>query len=135
MRRPEFANGLLSGLRPAKPPNAFDLGFSESLWDFLMLCWDKDSNQRPVADKVVKLLGEAAANRKTPMPPRVLTTESGPPDIGPGSMKPPGIPPLTKLSPGRSQGNTGEQTERLTVAVTSESNDSSLVGGEPRESR
>ena len=69
----EVIESVVNGLRPAKPQDALNIGFSESLWDFIQLCWDGDRTQRPTAAEVVRHLAEAGANWDTLMPPAIVT--------------------------------------------------------------
>ncbi|KAF9647913.1 kinase-like protein [Thelephora ganbajun] len=59
---------VLNGMRPRKPENASAIGFSDSLWDFVHLRWDGDSQRRPMVAEVVARLGEASTSWHTFMP-------------------------------------------------------------------
>ena len=52
---------VVEGKRPPKPKDASDVGFSDSLWDFVRRCWDGRSELRPTVTEVVSQLGIAAA--------------------------------------------------------------------------
>lgn len=64
----EVIESVVDGLRPPKPEDALAIGFSNSLWDFVQLCWDSDRTQRPTAAEVVKHLHEAAVDWRAPVP-------------------------------------------------------------------
>ena len=64
----EVVDSVVNGVRPTKPQNAPAIGFSESLWDFVQLCWEGDRTRRPAAAEVVKHLYEVAANWRALMP-------------------------------------------------------------------
>ena len=51
---------MLNGSRPTKPQNAPAIGLSDSLWDFIQLCWDSDRTRRPTAAEVLECLEEDA---------------------------------------------------------------------------
>ena len=57
----EIALNVVQGVRPAKPKNALDIGFSDSLWSFVERCWDGEIESRPKVAEVVAHLKEAAA--------------------------------------------------------------------------
>jgi hypothetical protein len=61
----QVIESVLDGLRPEKPQDASAIGISDSLWDFVRLCWDAERTRRPAAMEVVDFLGEAAANWQT----------------------------------------------------------------------
>ena len=122
----------MRGDRPTKPHNASDLGFSDLLWDFLQLCWDRDRSRRPAAGEVVGRLGEAAANWNTLMPP--VDSKSGPVKVEPDPIARQETPPREPKNPppGRSREDAGEHTERLLAGMASESNDFPSGIGESR---
>ena len=61
LRLGEIAMSVVEGGRPPKPENASDIGFSDSLWDFVERCWDGKLELRPNVTEVVSQLGGAAA--------------------------------------------------------------------------
>lgn len=77
----EVIESVVNGLRPAKPQDASSIGFFDSLWDFIQLCWDGDRTRRPTAAEVVGHLAEAATNWDTLMPPATATPAQGPAKI------------------------------------------------------
>ena len=40
---------ILRGVRPEKPPHTESLGFSDTLWGLVQLCWSEISSTRPAA--------------------------------------------------------------------------------------
>ena len=73
----EVIESVVNGLRPAKPQDASSIGFFDSLWDFIQLCWDGDRTRRPTAAEVVGHLAEAATKWDTLMPPAIATPAQG----------------------------------------------------------
>ena len=61
LRLGEIAVNVVEGKRPPKPENASDIGFSDSLWDFVERCWDGKLESRPMVTEAVSQLGRAAA--------------------------------------------------------------------------
>lgn len=127
-------NSVVQGLRPSKPHNASDIGLSDSLWDFLGLCWNQDRKRRPVAKGLVERLAGAARQRII-MPP--TTTKSGPTEIEPSPLD---LPETSNPRPRSSSSKRSQEKNyeyaggRLTV-VTPESNNFPSVRGEPRVSQ
>ena len=68
---------VLDGRRPEKPPHAESLGFSDTVWESLQLCWCESSSARPTA---VQLLGKLSAAALTWVPasvyPIVVSTDN-----------------------------------------------------------
>ena len=60
---------VVQGLRPNRPENSSAIGFSDSLWDFVQRCWDRDMKSRPKVGVVVKHLAKEAAIWHGVMPP------------------------------------------------------------------
>ena len=55
---------ILEGVRPEKPKNAMDLGFTEALWETVEKCWAGDRSARPdVKDILSCLNGTPLAKR------------------------------------------------------------------------
>ena len=65
----EIAVKVLGGVRPNKPENASNIGFSDSLWSFARRCWDHRMGLRPKAAEVVSQLKRAATDWDKVMPP------------------------------------------------------------------
>ena len=65
----EIAVKVLGGVRPNKPENASNIGFSDSLWSFARRCWDHRMGLRPKAAEVVSQLERAATDWDKVMPP------------------------------------------------------------------
>ena len=63
---------VVKGIRPPKPEDAHDIGFSDSLWAFVQRCWDGDKDSRPRVAEVVTHLAEAATNWHGLMPPSIM---------------------------------------------------------------
>ena len=80
MQQPGLGYSVVRGLRPKKPRNPSNVGFSKSLWACVQLCWDGDKKRRPKVAEVVKRLEEATANnpssrkKSDPLRPRMLET-------------------------------------------------------------
>ena len=69
VRHTELGYRVYEGLRPIKPENSSDIGFSDFLWKFAQRCWDKNGESRPKVTELVAHLERAAAHREGPMPP------------------------------------------------------------------
>jgi len=78
IRLTELGFSVAEGVRPDKPENASDIGFSDSLWSFVQRCWDGDRDLRPEVAEVVMHLGKAAANWDRLMPPCVVVEDDVP---------------------------------------------------------
>lgn len=65
----ELGYAVVKGRQPEEPENASAIGFSDSLWDFVQLCWNGDRTQRPKVASLVAHLGEAATNWNELIPP------------------------------------------------------------------
>ena len=78
LRMGEIAMSVMEGRQPSKPENASDIGFSNSLWDFVQRCWDGTSALRPKITEVVSQLGEAAAGWNGVMTPHVVVEDDVP---------------------------------------------------------
>ena len=65
----EFVFRVYEGLRPKKPENSSDIGFSDFLWKFAERCWDKNRESRPKVTGLVAHLEKAAAHWEGPTPP------------------------------------------------------------------
>ena len=78
---------VLHGVRPAKPKNAPDIGFSDLLWSFVQCCWDGEMRLRPKVAEVVSQLGQAAADWDGVMPPcaQAESVASASPELPPDS--------------------------------------------------
>jgi len=72
LRMGEIAVSVVEGKRPSKPENASDLGFSDSLWDFVERCWDGKLELRPNVTEVASQLSKAAAAWDGVMAPHAL---------------------------------------------------------------
>ncbi|KAF9645811.1 kinase-like protein [Thelephora ganbajun] len=70
-----FVFPVVEGLRPAKPKDAFAIGFSDSLWDFVQRCWDADMKLRPEVMEVVTNLDRAATDWDGVMSPCAQTKD------------------------------------------------------------
>lgn len=79
VQQPELGYSVVQGLRPTKPENAPAIGFSESLWGFVQLCWDSKKERRPEVAEVAAHLGEAAADWHGVMSPRSRVKRTKPP--------------------------------------------------------
>jgi serine/threonine protein kinase len=79
VQQPELGYSVVQGLRPTKPENAPAIGFSESLWSFVQLCWNGKKERRPEIAEVARHLGEAAANWHGVMSPRSRVKITNPP--------------------------------------------------------
>jgi len=48
------------GERPRKPENAESLGFSDTLWRMVRMCWSESSSARPTAKELLRHLQDAS---------------------------------------------------------------------------
>ena len=62
---------VLRGERPEKPLDAESLGFSQTLWRLVQLCWSEASSARPTAQWLFDYLSAASLNW---VPPPVYPT-------------------------------------------------------------
>jgi len=62
------ALAVLRGERPEKPVDAEPLGFSDTLWEFVQLCWSESNSTRPTAQQLLDYLSPAS---RTWIPPPV----------------------------------------------------------------
>jgi hypothetical protein len=65
----ELSYHVSLGLRPEKPANAKKIGISDPLWQLIQRCWDGERTRRPQIQKVLKGVGDAAADWGKDMPP------------------------------------------------------------------
>ena len=70
MRKLEIMPAILEGVRPEKPKNAMDLGFTEALWETVEKCWAGDRSARPDVKEILSCLSVTRLPRRT----GVLTT-------------------------------------------------------------
>ena len=49
----------MKGVRPKKPENATQLGFTEVLWDTVKRCWREHRNARPGVEEILSCLDGA----------------------------------------------------------------------------
>jgi len=49
---------IMGGERPARPPDAQELGLTDSVWNMTCKCWRQDPARRPTVTEVVGLLRE-----------------------------------------------------------------------------
>ena len=95
----EHAYCVLHGARPDKPANAGAIGISDSLWEVMQKCWERDKVRRPRIQEVVEGISGAAANWRTDMPPggrkqrEDYTVEDDTDELEGGEFKP--IPNVT----------------------------------------
>src|ERR1700753_867760 len=62
---PVFA--VMRGERPRKPLDAESLGFSETLWDLVRLCWSETSSTRPTAQCLLDYISPASHSWTPPL--------------------------------------------------------------------
>jgi len=74
LRSPVVACAILRGARPGKPPNALSLGFTDTLWGLLQLCWNESAAARPTAQQLLDYLHPAS---RTWVPPKLCPTTEG----------------------------------------------------------
>ena len=60
LRFPIVVCAILKGERPSKPLNASPLGFTDTLWGLLQLCWSKSTLARPTARQLYGYLFSAS---------------------------------------------------------------------------
>ena len=58
---------VIDGERPGKPPNAKSLGFSDTLWELVQLCWSVPSSIRPAVQRLFDDLSAASRNWAPPL--------------------------------------------------------------------
>jgi len=51
--QPAVACAILGGERPREPLNASSLGFTDTLWELLQLCWSESASARPTARQLL----------------------------------------------------------------------------------
>ena len=70
---------VIDGLRPEKPLQARSLGFSDTLWEFVQLCWSESSSIRPTASQLLDGLSTAALSWNPPStyPIEIKTDDAG----------------------------------------------------------
>lgn len=73
---------VIDGKRPEKPPDSRSLGFSDTLWELVQLCWNQSTSIRPTAWKLFSGLSSAAP---TWVPPPVYPIEVCPDDTAASS--------------------------------------------------
>lgn len=66
------------GRRPEKPPHAESLGFSDTLWELVQLCWSESSSARPTAVELSNHLTAAATLPWDPPSVYPIATNVGP---------------------------------------------------------
>jgi len=54
------ALAVLRGERPEKPVDAESMGFSDTLWELVQLCWSESSSTRPTAQQLLDYLSSAS---------------------------------------------------------------------------
>jgi len=62
------ALAVLRGERPERPVDAESLGFSDTLWELVQLCWSESNSTRPTARQLLDYLSPAS---RTWVPPPV----------------------------------------------------------------
>ena len=86
MRGITFVGPVVRGKRPERPQNPESLGFSDTLWGLLELCWDKESSARPTAQDLLDHLSLASATwRPSAEYPAVINSTSSTTDSTPSS--------------------------------------------------
>ena len=58
---------IMRGERPRKPLDAESLGFSETLWDLVRLCWSETSSTRPTAQRLLDYFSSASLSWAPPL--------------------------------------------------------------------
>jgi len=53
-------NAIMEGVRPRKPQDAKQLGFSDELWSIVEQCWLEDRDARPEVESILSYLNDAA---------------------------------------------------------------------------
>ena len=62
---PVFA--IMRGERPRKPLDAGSLGFSETLWNLVRLCWSETSSTRPTAQSLLDYISPVSHSWTPPL--------------------------------------------------------------------
>jgi len=71
-----FIPPVLRGVRPDKPLHARTLGFSDTLWELVELCWSRTSSSRPTAGELLDYLSNASPNWVPPAEYPIPVTET-----------------------------------------------------------
>ena len=70
-----FILPVLRGVHPDKPRHAGALGFSDTLWELVELCWSRVSSIRPTAGELLDYLSRSSPNWAPPAEYPVSVTE------------------------------------------------------------
>ena len=74
LRSPVVSPAILRGERPGRPLDALTLGFTDTLWELLQLCWSESASARPTARQLFDYLHPASLTWK---PPTLCPTAGG----------------------------------------------------------
>ena len=76
----EIVYHVMTGVRPAKPADAWQIGFGNGTWELVETCWTEEPTKRPTIDQVLTHLTCIAASSMvvgpTPGKPRVSDSTS-----------------------------------------------------------
>ena len=85
---------VLRGERPREPLDAVSLGFSDTLWELVQLCWSEYSSTRPNAQRLLDHFSSASPTWAPPLVyPAIVATTPGIADADVYSYS--GTPPAT----------------------------------------
>ena len=86
MRAFSPVTAVVRGERPEKPLDAESLGFHETLWELVQLCWSESSSKRPTALRLLEYLSPASLTWvPPPVYPAVVSDGSNTTDSDPSS--------------------------------------------------
>ena len=64
---PAILSAILRGERPGKPPDPESLGFSDTLWGLMQLCWSESISTRPPAQRLLDYFSPASLTWVPPL--------------------------------------------------------------------
>ena len=67
---------VMRGERPSEPLDAESLGFSDTLWELVRLCWSKSSSTRPTALRLFDYFSSAPQTWTPPLAYRAIAVDA-----------------------------------------------------------
>lgn len=74
---------ITEGVRPEKPENATQLGFTEELWSIVEQCWLGDWRARPGVEDILSCLNNALPSWQPPVLPVTFRMATTAPSLDP----------------------------------------------------